>query len=355
MGFGFRKSFGNRYLRVTLSRSGISSSVGVPGARVTFSPRGSYVTLGAKGFSYRKRLSGRRSNSAAHIQSPSNSNFSDSFTQEFSLPSTFLADTDVILQSNPSDTINSLNETLRARSLAALPIGLCGFLAFIFLCINPIASLIMLTAGILMTVIVHMVEEKSLRYDLIYEDVILSSPQWTGAERVLEKAGCVSRIWIVTNQGATYDYKNNAGASQLVSRVHARIAVDLPKRVYSNAAPFSIVFGNSILCLLPDQLYYYDGRQVAGISYQSLHVSESEINFIEDELRPVDSMQVGETWRYVNKDGQPDRRYANNYRLPILRYGEVVIKAPGLFVNIKTSNPQAAKEIVSALSLLKRP
>ncbi len=40
MGFRFRKSFGNKFFRVTFSNKGVSTSAGVPGARVSISSKG---------------------------------------------------------------------------------------------------------------------------------------------------------------------------------------------------------------------------------------------------------------------------------------------------------------------------
>ena len=40
MGFRFRKSFGNKFFRVTFSNKGVSTSAGVPGARISVSSKG---------------------------------------------------------------------------------------------------------------------------------------------------------------------------------------------------------------------------------------------------------------------------------------------------------------------------
>jgi Protein of unknown function (DUF4236) len=56
MGFGFRKSFSSGPFRFTLSKSGISSSFGVKGARVTMGPRGTHISVGSHGFYYRERI-----------------------------------------------------------------------------------------------------------------------------------------------------------------------------------------------------------------------------------------------------------------------------------------------------------
>lgn len=58
MGFRFRKSFGRGPFRVTVSKSGISTSVGVRGARITKGPRGTHATVGlpGSGVSYTERI-----------------------------------------------------------------------------------------------------------------------------------------------------------------------------------------------------------------------------------------------------------------------------------------------------------
>ena len=64
MGWGFRKSFGRGPFRITLSKSGISASVGVKGLRLTTGPRGVYVSSSVGGFYYRERIGGGRRSAA---------------------------------------------------------------------------------------------------------------------------------------------------------------------------------------------------------------------------------------------------------------------------------------------------
>ncbi len=58
MGWSYRKSFGSGPFRVNFSKSGISYSVGVKGARMNFGPRGTYVNLSSHGISYRRKIQG---------------------------------------------------------------------------------------------------------------------------------------------------------------------------------------------------------------------------------------------------------------------------------------------------------
>jgi len=57
MGWSYRKSFSSGPFRINFSKSGISYSVGVKGARINTDPRGTYVNLSSHGISYRKKIS----------------------------------------------------------------------------------------------------------------------------------------------------------------------------------------------------------------------------------------------------------------------------------------------------------
>ncbi|WP_343745305.1 DUF4236 domain-containing protein [Chitinophaga sp.] len=58
MGWSFRKSLSAGPFRMNFSKSGISYSMGVKGARINTGPRGTYVSLSAYGISYRQKISG---------------------------------------------------------------------------------------------------------------------------------------------------------------------------------------------------------------------------------------------------------------------------------------------------------
>lgn len=62
-------------------------------------------------------------------------------------------------------------------------------------------------------------------------------------------------------------------------------------------------------------------------------------------------MQVGKTWQYVNKNGGPDRRFANNPVLPIMMYGNLELtSASGLQWKVQSSRPEAGAAVADILS-----
>jgi hypothetical protein len=66
----------------------------------------------------------------------------------------------------------------------------------------------------------------------------------------------------------------------------------------------------------------FDAGRVGAVGYKELRVAVSQTRFIEDSA-PRDAQVVDHTWRYVNKKGGPDRRFANNPQLPVCLYDKI--------------------------------
>jgi hypothetical protein len=68
---------------------------------------------------------------------------------------------------------------------------------------------------------------------------------------------------------------------------------------------------------------FIEGRGVAAVTYAELEMAASATRFIEEAGVPSDAQTVGHTWRFVNKNGSPDKRFNNDRRLPIAQYEEL--------------------------------
>jgi hypothetical protein len=103
MSFFFRRSVGFGPFRLNLSKSGIGASVGVKGARLTRSARGTtYVTVGENGFYYREALHRHPTPSAPEPERPDNA---PSSTDE--IPT---VDSVQLVDSSSEKLISQLNE-----------------------------------------------------------------------------------------------------------------------------------------------------------------------------------------------------------------------------------------------------
>ena len=64
----------------------------------------------------------------------------------------------------------------------------------------------------------------------------------------------------------------------------------------------------------------FDNNQNFGLI--ELDLNFEPMNFLEMEKTPNDSKVIEETLTKANKDGSLDRRFKENYKIPIERYGE---------------------------------
>ena len=132
------------------------------------------------------------------------------------------------------------------------------------------------------------------------------------------------KIWLVYSEDTHNDGKRHAGASTSVRRHEILIGCKFSRRLIFNIDIPTITAGKKSVMFLPDVIWIVSESSIEPVYYSNLELESSTSNFREtnaDDL-PGDSELVGETWKYVNADGGPDRRFNDNYRVPIFRYSE---------------------------------
>lgn len=60
---------------------------------------------------------------------------------------------------------------------------------------------------------------------------------------------------------------------------------------------------------------------------RTVNVSVQSTSFQEEQGVPKDSEVIGQTYNYTNKNGQPDKRFSNNYTIPVVRYGNLRLQS----------------------------
>ncbi|MBO9682319.1 MAG: hypothetical protein J7502_06575, partial [Flavisolibacter sp.] len=150
-----------------------------------------------------------------------------------------------------------------------------------------------------------------------------------------------NKIWQIIHSQSTHDWKRNAGAGKLVNRVSVR-------GIYTNKRPASYFKTNvqiPSLQLKGTELYFFPERlvvkksgQFAAVFYKNLNIDKHSSRFIEEEGVPSDAQIVDYTWKFVNKNGGPDRRFNNNRQLPICYYSYYSFtSSSGIYETICTS------------------
>lgn len=100
-------------------------------------------------------------------------------------------------------------------------------------------------------------------------------------------------------------------------------------------------------------LYRVSATSFALLEYTEMQVSYRQQRFIEEEEVPKDSVVVDHTWAKANKDGSADRRFSNNYQIPVVQYGELKLNsATGLNEAYLVSSDERLRTFAASLDTL---
>lgn len=180
--------------------------------------------------------------------------------------------------------------------------------------------------------IAHDEELKELQKQLQYSSVELeidSDESFLDLYKLTSKAfellNGSQKKWDFTSSRKNNQVAERTAAAHTITRSEISIIekhlpilrTDLPGLCFHN-------MNGGDLYLYPGFLIVYESKtSFAVISYTDLHVNFKQTQFIETEQVPADSEIIDRTWFKVNKDGSRDRRFANNYQIPVVHYGEI--------------------------------
>jgi len=116
--------------------------------------------------------------------------------------------------------------------------------------------------------------------------------------------------------------KGFGGANKLVTDGNVEIHTARPQYSETNFVPLCISVDTKNLYFLPHVLVVQNGLDVSANSYDSVRLRVSEWN-LQVQSVPQDAEFLGYVWKFMNKDGGPDRRYNNNFQIPVIRTWEV--------------------------------
>ncbi len=349
MGFYIRKSVRVGLVRFNLSGRGLGVSAGIKGFRVGTGPRGTYVHAGRGGLYYRSHFFSTPSVGTRHFP-PS--------TQPS--PTPVLHDNLTEIRSAPAERIrdessDSVLAEIRSRraAFAITPLASIGFtmLAIAWIVLNWPAWVIVPFIAVPVLLWAHLHDETRRTTVLMYDLESDAIDAYTAFHDAFTKLQKCARVWSVNASGANSDYKYHAGATQLQRRANALLSNASPPGIKTNVPVASIKLGSETLFFFPDRVFVQSASGFGAVSYSQLESRVSTTRFIEDERVPGDARLVGHTWKYLNKNGSPDRRFSHNPQLPILSYGELFMASvSGLRVYLQTSQELAPNAFLNALA-----
>jgi len=412
MGWNFRTSIKFGAGRLTFSKSGVSYSVGVRGARITTGPRGTYVSLGLHGIRYRQRISptsnykphpilppAHQPESFVHtITSGAIAELTDSDSKAFVdelnekarrisyfrmfclipavlsivfLFSYFSQDSNTEEKANyfivvdSADKVNvrqepdKKSEVLGAASSKQIYAILdtadkawnkikygdtSGYISKQFSRVDStktlirtysrfetdtkdLVSLMIIGVGffVFVGIVFHKQDKSRLLVEIYYEIDDHIKEVYDKFLRHFTELLDSQKVWQYLHTEQTADYKHNAGAGNLISRIPVkRISPNhKPARFFrTNISIPNIKLRNTDLYFFPERLIIKRDGQFAAVFYKHLKIDCMETIFIEEDSVPSDAQVLDYTWKFLNKNGSPDRRFNNNRKLPKCLYSQ---------------------------------
>ncbi|WP_245688999.1 hypothetical protein [Paracoccus chinensis] len=173
--------------------------------------------------------------------------------------------------------------------------------------------------------------------------------QMVRAFEVLRRSACK---WDVTADRATNQPRERTNAHRAVDRkpVSFDFSTSDIIRFSGRAMRFENANGDDILIYPGVAVIPRADGVFALIDLRELKVEARPMQFQEEDNLPGDAMVVGHTWAKTNKNGTPDRRFKDNYQIPLCLYGEITFRSKtGITEEYHVSNAEAAVSFAQAL------
>lgn len=305
MGFSFRKIINLGLFRINLSKSGVSFSTGVKGARVSTGPRGTYVHFGSKGFRYSQRIDNSSKSTNQRFSEVKNSEL---YNQ---------------IKSNAEQTLNSVIKILLILIISSV---LLSWLLLSFFNLSAgLLLLILLINAFCLTYLVHKIDKNKRTTHLVYDIQGEAYNRYKGIRKAFVRLSKAQAVWINFH-------------------VPANVLQEDPPLISTNIDVWCLYSNSMSLYFLPDVIYIKQGRDYYFIDYKSISLS-FKVETTATRTVPSDSIIVDYMYEHSRVDGGPDRRYKHNPQIPIVNYGVLKFHSENDWnFRLQVSNLQIAED-----------
>jgi uncharacterized protein DUF4236 len=157
---------------------------------------------------------------------------------------------------------------------------------------------------------------------------------------------------LLSESAAVWDIKSYRATDRFHERTTAETRVDRQRVAFSLGSCDLIQWEQKVpriqnakggdLFLYPGFIVYRAAKEAFSvIDFHDVKSNAALVKFQEEEGVPKDSKVVGQTWAKANKDGNRDKRFANNYQIPVVLYASLSLKSDtGLWEEFQFSNPE---------------
>lgn len=327
------KLFPGVYLN--FSKSGISTTIGVRGASINFNKHGTFLNTGIPGtglYDRQKINNGNKSNqnitrSDQEIQNEPYANIEVGVIKTEQIESTTtegLNDLKKTLLECYQERNDLKNEILKAQTKLTISTVLM-ILSYVFI------------FGIFIKWFkenrknkIDFVEDLKSQLNNCFVNIDIDTDdqinnKFLGLFESYKALITCEKIWDITSSVAIDQRSSRSAAAKAITRKLVKFGfgnIDIIKSKY-DALHFENANGGDIY-IYPAFVAIVDSQKKFGlIDIRELEFNFHQQRFVEEEKVPKDATVVGNTWAKVNKNGSPDKRFKDNYQIPICQYGDI--------------------------------
>jgi len=158
-------------------------------------------------------------------------------------------------------------------------------------------------------------------------------------------------IWDIKTHQATDRFRERTTAYQRVGRERITFSLGSCDLIqWEQKVPHLQNINGGDLFLYPGFILYRAAREAFSvIDFHDVKSTAVAVQFQEEQGVPNDSRVIGQTWAKANRDGSRDRRFVGNYQIPVVLYGSLTLKsASGLWEEFQFSNPERLQRFLEA-------
>lgn len=266
---------------------------------------------------------------------------------------------EVIVDRSAAEILDQINQRVKSPYYS-LYSGIAASLVLVYLCFQSSDILGTLFFLVLLVLVLAVITYLLYRADLKRKTTPLfyqfsddySERQFYNAIASFSNLAATRSSWRLKSKVAVSDWKRNAGSSSALIRHRSRIGKQNPNLLKTNVEVWGVDAGSIKLYLLPDRFFVFQDGVYSAVPYDEVNASFQDLEYVEQEVLPNDAVVIGKTWKYVRRDGGPDRRFKNNRQLPIVKYGVVVFSSSNFTIYLIVSSLNIARLFTRSFSQL---
>ncbi len=343
MGLNFRKSINLGGLRLNLSNSGVGYSVGKKGVRISRSATGrttSTVSIPGTGLSYTQNLGGSKKKTTTTKKTTTKTVKTDKNVSNYNATKSNINtyqnqpyqninynanqgvnNTGISYNANMannytnynsySNYTNLNNEDFIKKIKSRKALDIFSTILVLFAVLFFISKLFLIIGGLgLLIKLIMLINRVTIDFDATEQGKIL----YNNMNDILIKLSKNKVVWAI-NENKTM-------------RETVKVSKKYPWYVNNKANMHYIKLRNEKLYFTPSYIVIEKGGLAKGYSYNSIGITNTYDECKEEGTRPSDAIVIGESYKFLTKDGEPDKRFSYNPKVPVCNYGCLFFDLP---------------------------